>query len=392
MKKIDLFFRNIVDRYLFGISAFLIIIISIVIRIQLSPVCVLSADYNNFIVPWVEQYREYGVFIGLSQTIGDYYVPYNVLLAIISIFPFEPYVLVSLVSCIFEYIMGYYIYKIVAVISSKGFTRQIIQRDAFFIAAIIMFLPHVIMNGSLWKQCDAIYAAFIVGCIYYVLKEKYNIAFVLASIGFCFKLQAIFIVPFLIIIYIIDKRISIFYFFWFPIMYIITGLPAVICGRPWKQVYKVYLKQAQGYDGMSINAPNIYALGLNDYPALHKVAILITVALFIGATCWLYNNKIGINKKQLAYVAAWVLYSCYMFLPAMHERYDYAAIVMVTVVLLIARSKAIWISIVMVFCSIVTYSSCILWGSSISLQYIAIPYVIGYIWFTLETRKSIINS
>lgn len=391
MKKIDLFFRDIISKYLLEISAFLIFLISIIIRVKLAPVCVLSDDYNNFIVPWVEEYRKNGIIGGLSQTVGDYYVPYNVLLALISIFSFEPYVLVSFISCLFEYIMGYYIYKIVVLVNSKCYKCKRIKSDAFFITAVIMFLPHVVMNGALWKQCDSIYAAFIVGCIYYVLNNKYNLAFFVASLGFCFKLQAIFIVPFLLIIYLIDKKTSIFYFFWYPVMYIITGLPAILCGRSWKQVYKTYLKQAQGYDGMSINAPNIYALGLNDYPALHIVAIMTTVAIFIGAACWVYMNREKVKSMQLLFVASWILYTCYMFLPAMHERYDYVAIVMVTVVLLINRSKNIWIPVVMVICSIVTYSSCILWGSDISIQYIAIAYVMGYICFTLETRKSLIS-
>ena len=59
-------------------------------RIVMIPNCVLSADYNNFIVPWVNKYRELGIVNGLATKVGDYYVPYNVLLAIIAQLPCEP--------------------------------------------------------------------------------------------------------------------------------------------------------------------------------------------------------------------------------------------------------------------------------------------------------------
>ena len=110
--KLDSLLWKLVDRYAFYIVMCILLIISFLIRFHLAPICVLSADYNNFIVPWVEKYRELGLVGGLSQKIGDYYVPYNVLLAIISLFPWEPYVFVSLTSCIAEYISAFFIYKI----------------------------------------------------------------------------------------------------------------------------------------------------------------------------------------------------------------------------------------------------------------------------------------
>ena len=99
---IDDIMHRIIDKHMDMIGIALLLLISVLIRLHLAPVCVLSADYNDYIVPWVEKYRELGVIGGLSQNIGNYYVPYNIMLAVISFFPWEPYVLVAFLSCLAE--------------------------------------------------------------------------------------------------------------------------------------------------------------------------------------------------------------------------------------------------------------------------------------------------
>ena len=81
---------HLVEKNAFEICLIVILGISLYARIVMIPNCVLSADYNNFIVPWVNKYRELGIVNGLATKIGDYYVPYNVLLAFIAQLPCEP--------------------------------------------------------------------------------------------------------------------------------------------------------------------------------------------------------------------------------------------------------------------------------------------------------------
>ena len=86
------------DRWLIGlinnnldkIAIVILVILSVLIRVKLIPETTLSPDYESYYLPWVEAYREYGFFGGLSKDIGDYYVPYNVMYAICSLFRVSP--------------------------------------------------------------------------------------------------------------------------------------------------------------------------------------------------------------------------------------------------------------------------------------------------------------
>ena len=385
-KKINTFFYDIIDKYLFEISIILLLIISVLIRIHLAPVCVLSADYNDYIVPWVKQYRELGFYGGLSQTIGNYYVPYNVLLAVISLFPWEPYVLVALTSCIAEYICAYFVARIVeAVLKEQG--RKNAQRKALLIGVGTLYLPTVILNGSLWKQCDAIYVCIAIISIYLLIERKYTLAFVLFSFAFCFKMQAIFLLPLFIVLYMKEKNFSIFQFLWIPVMYAITGLPAIVCGRGIKATYRVYFRQMNGYDGMTINAPNIYQFGLYDYPALSKVAIYATVAILIVAALYICKKEIHLNSGKILYMAGWVIWTCYMFLPAMHERYDYAVILLISVIVLIEDTTMLWVAVVINLCAVITYSNSLFGGTGIPMIAVALPYCGAYFALTWRIKN-----
>ena len=386
--KLDSLLWKLVDRYAFYIVMCILLIISFLIRFHLAPICVLSADYNNFIVPWVEKYRELGLVGGLSQKIGDYYVPYNVLLAIISLFPWKPYVLVSLTSCIAEYISAFFIYKISVLLLNERAVNMV-KEKACLIAIATLYLPFVFLNSALWKQCDAIYTCFMVISLYMMLREKYTQMMIFFSIGFCFKLQAVMLLPVFVIVYFIRKRFSILQFLWVPVMYLITGIPAVICGKGLKPTYRVYFRQTGEYNGMSINAPNIYQFGLGDYPALSKVAVMVTIGIIAVAALYCFYERKNMNMCNTVYMSAWEVWTCFMFLPAMHERYDYAAIILITAVIFATGNiKMIWAPVIMNICAIITYSKCLM-GGDFSIQFASVIYCIAYFAVTCDCMMTI---
>ena len=380
---VDVGINGILQCSLVKIAFVLLLIISFLIRLHLAPVCVLSADYIDYIVPWVNQYRQLGFIGGLSQTIGNYYVPYNVLLAVISLFPWEPYVLVAFTSCLAEYISALFIYRILLLTMGT----EVNKKRAAFIAVMTLYLPFVMLNGALWKQCDAIYVCFLIVSIYELLNRRYTLSFVLLSLGFCFKLQAVFIIPFYIIIYMAQTEFSILQFLWIPGMYLLTGLPAVLCGKGIKATYRVYFRQTSGYDGMTINAPNIYQFGLYDYPALSKVAVMATIAILIVSAVYVYAHRAKLDMKKAFYLAGWLIWTCFMFLPAMHERYDYAAILILTVVALAYRKSILWEAIVMNICSVITYSNSLFGGTGIPMTAVAVPYCAAYFAVAYDMKE-----
>ena len=64
----------------------------------------------------------------------------------------------------------------------------------------ILFSPTVILNGSVWAQCDSIFTFFCVLGVYYLAKKKDFLGAFYFSLGFCFKIQAMFLLPAIFII------------------------------------------------------------------------------------------------------------------------------------------------------------------------------------------------
>ena len=72
--------------------------------------------------------------------------------------------------------------------------------------AAVLFAPTVVVNSAAWGQCDSIYAAFCLGSLYFLLRQKPWWACVFFGIALSFKLQAIFFLPVLIIVLVVNRQ------------------------------------------------------------------------------------------------------------------------------------------------------------------------------------------
>ena len=217
------------------------------------------------------------------------------ILAVAAQLPIKPFTAVAYTSGLADFISAPFLYRIVNYI--KPCTTENGRRK--LTCAALLLLPFVVLNNALWKQYDSIYTSFVIGGLYFAFREKYTSAFLMFSLGFCFKLQAIFILPFLIILYITREAFSVFEFLWYPIMYPVTELLAIFCGRSWKQVNKIYLAQSEHNDATSIHSMNIYCLGLTDYPALSRTAIMVTIGIFALAAAYFYRWRKSFNLVNM---------------------------------------------------------------------------------------------
>lgn len=388
INNIDACVHNIIDKYLFEIGVVILLAISFLIRWHLAPITMLSADYNDFLVPWTNVYVEEGLKGGLAQAFGSYYVPYNLFLGIISYLPLEPWVMIALFSCTCDYAIGIFVYKIsVCILKEKNCNDREIYRKSVIAGVVSVLLPATLMNGALWKQCDAVYTSFMIISLYYALKEKNNKSLLFLGISFAFKLQGIFILPFYVLLYIIRKKgLSFIHFAWIPGMYLIGGLPAIIAGRRVLDTYDCYLHQAtySGFDAMNILYPNIYTFGLTDYPALCLPAIMITLGIFILMALFVIQNKNNLTQQNLLLLATWCLWACVMFLPAIHERYNYPVLILLTVVYLLTDLKKIWTAIVLNLISCVQYGICLFHVRALEDSTMAIWHTIIFLYVTYD--------
>lgn len=344
------------------LALILLVLISVMIRVFLIPETELSPDYNSYYLPWTNAYREYGFFGGLSKDIGDYYVPYNIMYAICSLFPCEPYIPIALFSMAAEFVSAFFIRKIMLMLlGERGTDKKRAEMTASFSAALTLLLPFVVWNGALWKQCDAIYVVFLVISVYYLLKENYRAAFVFLAISFSFKLQAIFFVPLFLVLYFAKRKFSIAGFLWIPVIYLIMGLPCVLCKRGIRATYLAYFLQTQevsseGY-GMVSFYPNFYNFGLDNYDELlTKPAVLIAAAVLgMIAVYVLYHKDYLERKENVLYFGLFMAWTCCMFLPGMHERYDYAIVLLFSALCLAVCRDKLWVAGILNMNSMLVY-------------------------------------
>ena len=159
-------------------------------------------------------------------------------------------------------------------------------------------------------------------------KEKYTKAFVLFGIAFALKLQAVFFLPVLLFVYFVKKKFSCLYFLFLPVILLISGIPAAIAGRKITDVFTIYLGQTDFYRTISMNYPSFWNI-LQDkfkdqfYLDFKRPAMAIAIAvLAIYMIVWA-KRKLELTNRNLVFISFIMVYTCVLFLPAMHERYGF---------------------------------------------------------------------
>ena len=148
----------------------LFFMIGLALSIRLSLIEWTSGDYLNFLKPWIQQMVDQGGWTSLGTRIGDYTPPYIYLLTLLSYFPqtntSEPYLLgIKLYSIGFDVVLMVGVY-----LNAKLWLAKIHPLFPAAIAIIALFLPTVIINGSMWGQIDASYTGLSLIAIYFLQK------------------------------------------------------------------------------------------------------------------------------------------------------------------------------------------------------------------------------
>jgi Gpi18-like mannosyltransferase len=265
------------------------------------------------------------------------------------------------------------------------------DRQAQFASLAVLFIPFAVMNGALWKQCDAVYTSFAVISIYYLLKKDYSRSFLFYALSFAFKLQAVFLLPLYLIVYFCRNDFSILQFLQVPFVYFIAGIPAVIMKKGLKATYFTYLEQTDDSSGNLItnSSCSIYRFGMKSLEIMKLPAILVTLTIFIATAGFIWWRKENLQKEGILYLAGWSALTCYMFLPEMHERYDYAAVIILTALCLYCRRNMLLPLVTMIFCTTIAYSLALqpLWDFSSAhntLIVISILYAFSYFYITYD--------
>lgn len=291
-----------------------------IIRWKLIPIE--SGDFQGFLENWMNQIREGGGFRSLGYQISNYTSPYMYLMCMVSYLTENNLYGLKLLSIFFDYLASIAMFLIVYQMTDS------VRKSVLGMAALLLS-PAVILDGAYWCQCDIIYTTFILYAFYCFLKDNSKWCMIFLGISFSFKLQALFIVPFFIIMWLKRKTIYLTDFLYLPVIYMLSALPAWMAGRGFQELMMIYFEQAGTYPWGTLNYPNIYALLGEAMPDMRHAAevsgagTFLTIILLGCIAYYLYEKNINLTNELIVTIALLTVAVTVYFLPHMHERYGF---------------------------------------------------------------------
>jgi len=340
------------DKNKFSLKKFLIlssiIWLAIIVRIPGLPFA--SADYNAFLSRWFDTIKNSGGFNALKSSIGDYTQPYLYLLTIGTYTNINKLFYIKIISFVFEIMAAFFIMKIVQMKYKN-------EKFGYISFGLLLFIPTVIFNGSVWSQCDIIYTSFVIGSIYYIFLEKPIISIIFYGIALSFKLQAIFLFP-LFGILLFKNRVKIYQFVIIPLTYLVLSIPSLIAGRPLKDILLTYFNQSGEYTNLTYNAPSIYQWFSNKFFSNTRLvgnigivfAFVVVLIIFYVSVRYIKVIKYE-NIIELSLIFAVVVP---FLLPRMHERYFFMADI-ISLLYAFCFPKKFYIAIIIPLTSLLCY-------------------------------------
>lgn len=280
-------------------------------------------DYVTFLSDWAAFFREQGGWAAVALPKGNYTAPYLYFLAAISYLPVSDLYLIKLFSILFDVILAW---------GGCRLVQALVPGDRYRGAAafcLLLLLPTVVLNGSAWSQCDAIYAALCLHGLAAGLECRPRSSAFLAGLAFACKLQTVFLLPVWAVLW-MSGRTRFRHLLWFPAACVLSVLPALALGKPLGDVLGVYFGQAAEYSAyLTLNAPSLYALLPTDAPVnvalAARAGILAAFALVLGVLGWLLLRRKGLSRRAVLLAGVVFAVGIPLLLPHMHDRYFFLA-------------------------------------------------------------------
>ncbi|MCA0294859.1 MAG: glycosyltransferase 87 family protein [Actinobacteria bacterium] len=333
-----------------------------------------SGDFRTFLSRWYSFIATNGHLAALrDDSFSNYNTPYLVLLALASYLPVPAIVAIKSISILGD-------------LALAGFASRIVAhaRPAWAWAPVaafglVLFLPTVVMNSGVWAQCDSLYAAAGLASVLSLMNRRPWAASAWFGVAFAFKLQAVFLLPVLVVVVIVNRHrwVSLLAA---PATFFACLVPALVAGRSLLSQLMVYPLQvtdssgtggtvgsstpgrggpggggpggggpggggappgggpgggpsggSSGFtlnDGQSFthNAPTPYAWLPADASVAWKCAgLALAAAVVLAFGVWLLARRRQLDGSQVLLLAATATLVVPLLLPEMHERYFYLA-------------------------------------------------------------------
>lgn len=280
----------------------------------------ITGDMSKFYFVWYQNILDNGIATSFREHLIGYTPAFWYLFAgttlLDTILP--RVTAIKLLPILFDCISTYFVYKIVRI-------KYLTGNKPYWAAGLFFILPTIFINSAHWGQMDSLYTTFLIISLYFYLKEKPSLGMLAFGLSFSIKFQAIFFVPFLIIL-LLKKKVRWWQFFLVPAVYVITCIPAVLLGSSWLDVLTIYLRQTALFSQLTVNAPNLYIFVPWEYaePAL-TIGFIVAFCILAGWIIFTALDKRELTRERMVLLALISVSLTPFVLPRMHERYFYPA-------------------------------------------------------------------
>lgn len=202
------------------------------------------------------------------------------------------------------------------------------------IGAIFVILagPTVILNSAAWGQTDMLYTALLVLTVYLVCAGQGASASLTYGIALAFKLQSVFLAPFYIAM-LLRRRVPPWSLVLLPAGWMAALLPIVLAGGSPRAFLGLPMVQTKEFRSLSTGAGNPWQIA-NVIHFPYGAGVVIGIALGAVATVLIVIAARRIdeeNKHGIAALAALSLFTIPYVLPKMHDRYFFAAEILLAI-------------------------------------------------------------
>ena len=357
-RKID----NVLFKYLWVLIILVVLAVGLVARYAV--VRYSTNDISGIVFNWMDQIRGLG-FKNMWQVKADYSPLYIFMIALFTLLPDGPKVT--------EYGQAYYLYDMYYLKTVQFVFDILLAFGIFFVIhritknkwlstigfAISFLLPVQAVNSGMWGQCDGFYTCMFVWAIYLIMARKSWAGNILVGLALAVKLQAVFILPLLVYLW-VKRKTHIWDLLFMAIGFFVTFIPYWILGSGFLTPFKFISAQVGGYSNLTLGAGSIWHLfEYRHYPS--NVPLLSRFALFIGLGLIgiffiiIFARRIKLNNEAIITVGTFLIGIVPFFLPHMHERYFYALDVLVVAYCLVRKKHYYLIPLMQVSSGIAYY-------------------------------------
>ncbi len=386
----------------------LMFLLAIALRVSLYHVE--TSDYTVFLSQWYDFIQTHGGFAALKYNFSNYNTPYLYLLTLATYLPIPKLVAIKTISVIFDGVLGLFAYLILRLRYRRSYASVIG-------VLVILFAPTIFINSAAWGQSDAIYTAFCLASLYYLLKERPAWACVFFGLALSFKLQAIFFLPVLLML-LLKRKLRVKYLVLIPAVFLLMLAPAFIAGRNAWSLLTIYAGQiasggvggpfnaggigqfnargprqfngggagqfnggGPGGGGFSsssftLNAPSFYQWLPASAPEYWKwIGILLAAMFIVLVGVLIVKSKKQLTPAILLKVVLVFALAIPFLLPEMHERYFYLADV-ISIIYAFSFPRSFYIAVIMQLCSLFSYAPYFLNTQVVNLAYVAFAVLV----------------